>query len=461
MNPFTGVIIIAVFTILLFCKGIHKKYLALFSLSSAVEINAVAGYFLMVGGREIGYSDLTLVITSITAIVYLLSENRINRNQFLVSLLIIVTVLLGVVHTMISTPNTKIIDYSTGWDAYLYGYVELSDASITAQTILMLIKFLLYLLNSYVVIRFGYADLRQITGICKALIKVHITYALVEVATKYILRTNALTEFRNIFFGLGGSTESSFRTRGSGVAIYGWTREASHLTEVMFLFLVMCILTKDIKNQKVWMLFAAVIMAASMSFSTLMYVVCIVLLFIVVYGVKINKRTFAVIFLGCCAVVGLGYVLVNNEYYMGRLSGFFADSAQILSGVTSFSREMVTSSKVRLMGITETLKGFFERPLFGLGLGTAYCNSGIVSLLSNIGLVGTGLWIYYCVRFGISNRRVSQILAIFFAVLILPNVIKGGLGMLYATYNLLFASLVKIDFDVGANLFGNKGELAN
>lgn len=111
------------------------------------------------------------------------------------------------------------------------------------------------------------------------------------------------------------------------------------------------------------------------------------------------------------------------------------------------------------MGITETLKGFFERPLFGLGLGTAYCNSGIVSLLSNIGLVGTGLWAYHYLRFGISNRKAGRILAVFVAVLILPNIVKGGMGMLYATYNILFAALIKIDFFARLNCYENKKEV--
>ena len=91
------------------------------------------------------------------------------------------------------------------------------------------------------------------------------------------------------------------------------------------------------------------------------------------------------------------------------------------------------------------MKAFFERPLLGIGLGTAYCNSGIVSLLSNIGVAGTLAWIYYCLRFGDGDRKPLKLCIVFLAMFILPNILKGGMGMLYATHNLLFILLIRYD----------------
>jgi hypothetical protein len=445
MNPFAIVIICTIGFILFRRQNIHQKYRSLFSLTVAIEINSIAGYFVIFKGKELDYSDIALLVTSIVAFFCLILKNRMKRNQLLLSLLFAGIILAGVFHTIISTPTVKIIDYRTNWDAYLYGYTEMTEAVIASQTVLMLIRVALFLLNSYIVLGFDKNTILNVTKVCKNCMKLHIVYALAEAATKYILRSNALTIFRNAFFGLGGSTQSSFQTRGAGIEIYGWTREASHLAEVMFLFWALCILTKDLRKQKIWLILAGVIMVLSMSFSTVMYAACIAVLFVAVYRIKASRSFLTIAFLGIVLLGGLGYVVLNNKYYMGRLSGFVTDAAAIFSGKSSFSREMVTSSKVRLLGMSETMKAFFERPLLGIGLGTAYCNSGIVSLLSNIGVAGTLAWIYYCLRFGDRDRKPLKLCIVFLAMFILPNILKGGMGMLYATHNLLFILLIRYD----------------
>ena len=420
-------------------------------------MNNVAGFFLYIGGREIAYGDIALLAASVAAICYLLPHGKIDRKQILVSLLLVGAACLGVLHTMLRIPETRIIGFHSSWDRYLFGLVGKTEARITMQTLLMLARLLLFLLNSYIVFRFDREELYRAANYCKTFTKLHILFAAAEILTKYLLRWNVMTELRDFLFGAGMSTYSSLQLRGGGVAIFGWTREASHMPEVMFLFVVLCVLTGDVKRQKGWLILAGVIMVMSMAFSALLYIGCIAVLMLCVYARRLNRKTVLALCIGGLSFAMVCCILASNDYYAARLEGFFRDAAQIFAGKSSFSAGVVTSAKVRLLGIVETWKAFLERPLFGLGLGTAYCHSGLVSLLSNLGLVGTGLWIDYCANCGFRCGGRKQTYLLFGVILLLPNIMEGKLSMLYAAHNLLVIQLMKAyaDFEMNENQVAN------
>ena len=436
MSLFAALLVAVIILILLRRKGLRVQYVSLFALAAAMEMNNVAGFFVKLGGREIAYSDVALLAASLAAVCYLVSQRKVQRKQFLVSLLLIGAVLVGIVHTVLWTPATKIIDFRSSWDRYLFGLAGKQEAAITLQTALMFERLLLFLLNSYIIFRFEREELYLAANFCKAFTKLHILFALGEVLTKYLLRSNVMTQLRNLLFGVGDNTYLGLQQRGEGVAIFGWTREASHLPEVMFFFVVLCVLTKDIRRQRIWILLAVAVMGLSMAFSALLYIGCLAILLLWVCAQKRSKKAILALWAGTVAFVGLCCVLVSNDYYASRVDGFFRDAALVLSGKQTGA---VTSAKVRLLGIVETWRGFCERPLFGLGLGTAYCHSGIVSLLSNLGLVGTGLWMHYCLG---CEKAGKQVFFLFAVVLMLPNILEGRLGMLYAAHVLLVIRLI-------------------
>ena len=439
MSLFAALLMAVIILILLRRNGLRAQYLRLFALAAAMEMNNVAGCFVKLGGREIAYSDVALLAASLAAVCYVISQRKVQRKQFLVSLLLIGAALVGIAHTALWTPATKIIDFRSSWDRYLFGLEGKQEAVITLQTALMFGRLVLFLLNSYVVFRFEREDLYLAANFCKAFTKLHILFALGEILTKYLLRSNVLTQLRDLLFGVGDNTYLGLQQRGEGIAIFGWTREASHLPEVMFFFIVLCVLTKDIKRQGLWILLAVAVMGLSMAFSALLYIGCLAILLLWVCAQRRNKKAVLALWAGIIAFVGLCCILVANDYYASRVVGFFRDAALVLSGKQTFAADMVTSAKVRLLGIVETWHGFCERPLFGFGLGTAYCHSGVVSLLSNLGLVGIGLWMHYCLGCEKAGKRVFSLFAV---VLLLPNILEGKLGMLYAAHILLVIRLI-------------------
>lgn len=457
MSLVAALLVTVIIFILLRCKGLREQYLSLFALAAAMEMNNVAGFFVKLGGREIAYSDMALLAASLAAVCYVLSQRKIQRKQFLVSLLLIGAVAVGIFHTTLWTPATKIIDFSSSWDRYLLGQERKANAAITVQTVLMFGRLVLFILNSYIIFRIEKEELYHVANFCKGFTKLHILFALGEILTKYLLRSNMMTQLRDFLFGVGNNTYLGLQQRGDGVAIFGWTREASHLPEVMFFFVVLCVLTKDVRRQKGWIVLAVAVMGLSMAFSALLYIGCLATLLLWLCAKKRNKKMILAAWAGMITFAGLCCVLVSNSYYASRLDGFFKDAALILSGKHTFSAHTVTSAKVRLLGIAETWNAFCERPLFGLGLGTAYCHSGIVSLLSNLGLVGTGVWMYYCLGCGKTGKHVFFLFAV---VLLLPNLLEGRLGMLYAAHVLLIIQLIK-NFGVNERQVVENEDLCN
>lgn len=367
---------------------------------------------------------------------------KIRRSQFRYALILIIWVLLGATVTCIIPPVATVISPSVGWDAVLYGRVHKTVAIIDMSFVISFIGLVLFMLL-LLTIR-DLTDSEKNTLFCEVVIvtKVHIVFVFIEIITKYIFRSNIMTNVRDIILGVGVSTSTALEHRGTGYAIYGLTREASHLSTVLFIFLLLLILSKKLKENKIWAICSLVIMALTMSFSTLMYLLVLMVICIITYDRKISKKMlYTMLLFGLLISIGI-MLLLNNKYYSMRISGFFEDVSYILSRKTIAINE-VTSSKVRMYGIIETFKLFLERPLIGVGLNTAYCHSGIIMVLSNIGIVGFLVWIKFLKE--ICDEKVkflSKNNFILLAVIVLPNLLKGGIGMIYSPYIILIVSFV-------------------
>lgn len=445
MPPFSIFTIVIIFFIIFKKNSLWEKYINFFTLTVVYEMNKLSGYFIKLGGREIECSDILLMICTILAVYFIYKKGKVKKMQIYLAFFLLLSVFIGIIHTMLVQPVSQIRDYSGNWDSYVYGTSNLSYAVISWQSVLMTIRLILFIIISFTIIYISNEESYKITNKCIKLTKFHILYAFIEVLTKYTLKVNWMTQLKNFILGVGHSTYISFIVRGSGISINGLTREPSHLSEALFLFIVLCILSEEIRSNKFWIMLAIFVMLFSMSFSTVMYGFILIILYIYVNQIKIkwNLKMMLGSFIIFTALSIAIYVCLNNDYYSNRISGFLDDANIIFSGVESFKYTQITSSKVRLLGIRKTFDAFLERPLFGFGIGTAYCNSGIVSLLSNIGIISTLIWILFCLNIANRKRNDRKTFIKFLIVTILPNIVKGGIGMLYGSYCLMLVMLIR------------------
>lgn len=441
VNPFSFILVIIIGYAVARSRTKQQLFVTLLGVTMAIQVNAVSGYFLKAGGKEVDYSDVLLLFTAIVGLWanYPLS---VKRKQTTHAVILLAWVLLGGVVTTIYPPTSTVISPSVGWDAYLYGRVSRTIPVIDMSFVLAFVKLGLFVLLALLAKTLTQGDVIKVYNKVIGFTKVHIVYVLLEVFTKYIFQSNIMTDIRSIIFGVGISTETSLALRGGGYGIYGITREASHLAEVMFLFMLLIILAKRLKENKVWVVCTVCIMALSMSFSVLMYMGVLAVVYFVFYDKKLNKKVLIALPVAAGVIIaGIVYVL-NNPYYLGRITGLIEDIAYILSGQT-ITLGGITSSKVRMYGVIETFKVFLERPLLGVGLNAAFCNGGVVMALSNIGIVGFLTWLQFIKQIGPKDGRwFSKSNLTLLAAIILPNLLKGGVSMLYATYVILAVFLI-------------------
>lgn len=444
ITPFSIVFIMIVIFTLCREKKVHDIFITFLAVTMTIQVCSLGGYFVKLGTVEIDYVDIAMLLTAFFG--FLDSRNCINRKTFILSMALLGWSLLGMILTSVLPPHTQIIPTTVSWDAYFYGRASKTTAVISVSSIMAFIKLglsLFILCFSGQILDDDYAKVRRIIV---RISKVHIVWLVVEVVSKNILKTNLLPNLRNTIFGIGKSTATELTLRGSGYTVFGWTREASAVPEFLFVFIAIIILSKTVKENKYWIIAGVMIMALSMSFSTLMFGSALILLYAFSYqgvtGKKASKKAIyggtALLLLVCAGI----YFALNNPYYSSRVTGFIEDFS-VISSKNNVLNGTITSSKVRLYGIMETLNVLLERPLTGFGLGTAYCNSAVVMILADIGIIGFTLWIS---AIGSISRQRKPFLSknniCFCLFLLLPNILKGSSSLLYTTSIILVLYLI-------------------
>lgn len=437
ITPIAVILVILIIGIIFKYKSATEICAVLVGYTIAFQVNFFAGYFVKLAGREIECLDFLFFISSVFGIITI-RQLRIKSKTFEMGILLLFWIILGGIYNGILPPDVSVITPPATWDAYLYGSASRTPVVIGSTYFLSLIKFTFFILIMFISNSFGKKEWEKILDIVIAITKIHIVFVAIEIVTKYFMNVGTLSDIRNIIFGLGDFTAESLVARGSGFGICGLTREPSHLAQVMFIFLTILILSKKIETNKIWVLGAIICNMLSMSFSTVMYMAVLIIVYLISYEVKLGKKFAIAVGLSIFALI-LFSVFLENDYYSGRLNDFFYDAKYVISE-NRISREQITSSKVRIYGIIETLKIFSERPITGVGFNIAFCNSGLVMILSNIGIVGMIIWINLIKSVGAINTGKKLITLL--AIIILPNILKGGLENIYSTYLILEVILI-------------------
>lgn len=435
MQPF-GIITLIVLIYSFINKKMNYVYLIL-GYTIFVEINKISGYFLKFNSFELGYSDFLQV----TLLIALLPKlKKINRKQLNSFLFLLITCSIGALFTFIFRPNILIMDtYNSSWDELLFFKTSVKTIiSINFHTVMILTRIFIW---GLIGLEIKETKIDNLTDIIIGLTKLHIIFALFEFITKTIFKTNIATDFRNFFFGLGEATYSDLSTRGfgSGYSIYGFTREPSHFSEVAYLFILILILSNTYKKNIKWIMLALLLMIASTSFASVMYLISLIIIFMLTLKLRINKKNLKkfLFFFAVTLIVTLN--IINNKYYSVRVNEFFTAIRGIKDGF--ITNNEITSSKVRLYSIYDSLNLVKVRPLFGVGIGTTSCYSGLVSILTNVGIIGFLFWVNFCFK-SMNTKKLEMNYAIKTVILIfIPEIFIGELGIMYSIYIFYLYSL--------------------
>lgn len=407
------------------------------------------GYFMKIAGSELDYNDVLLGILFFFSIIMIIKNPNLPRKTGRFSILLLLSILIGIGFCIIWPADVEVIDYNHSWDLYMHGAAsEMQPVKYSIQSIMMFFRVIIFVTILNVASK--YYKMENWISISEYLIvpmRILIIYGIVELILKFGFNINVNAGL-NWFFGLGVST-------GGGLArLQGISREPSYYALALFNFLILSLVRFNIESNKKakmvntsWMVVAVILGFLSSSFS---FVICFFgFLLVWMYLRNFNRSSFLRIVLTISFVFIIVTILLFSDGFINAASGSnitilnrVAESINVMK--KAFTSTLVlgrdaSSEAARLGGGILSLKAGLARPLFGLGIGTTYCVTGLICIFANIGIVGLFLWIK--LLFGAYGKNLPNLLSIFILV---PVFFCNDLYTLYDTSYLMIIPIMSV-----------------
>jgi hypothetical protein len=454
IQPFGFILLMVILCIIIKNKQVSAVFKIFFMVEMIFACGRLNfGYFIKIGGREIEYNDVLLGILFFLSIYVIAVKRKINKRLFFVSSLLVLSAAIGIIGCVVFPANVSVVDFSHSWDLYFRGdSSQLMPAHYSIQAVLMFIRVVIFaVIMNAAVGEFDYNTWMDIAGNVLKFLRAILVYGVIEAIAKFVLKIDT-NEYLIWFFGRGIST-------GGGVTrLQGLCREPSYYALALFNFMVLSLFMRKAKGEKRlydnWMIVATIIGCISTSFSFVLCLGSVLLLWMVLKMNAYEKKMTIKHIIIVAILIVIMLTVVNSDGFIQMMSSssftvfrrVATSITQIRSGISgSYLENRTYSSEAsRLIGSIISLRAGLSRPLFGLGIGTTYCFSGLVSIIANIGLIGLFLWLYMLFRayVGKINWKLG-------CCVLLPVLLLSDLYTLYDTGYLIIIPLMA--FSSGKN----------
>jgi hypothetical protein len=235
--------------------------------------------------------------------------------------------------------------------------------------------------------------------------------------------------------------------------LQGLSREPSHyalaLFNMMILLMVRIKVRKRYGKDIIWLGLILLIGSLANTFSFFVAALSALLLFSTMNATnagKLNISYLVVYGMGATLAV-LGFLIYSWSQNSNLSLRIIEAGIQAQNGISGsyVIGEDYGSEASRIIGMVESFSSYLARPIIGLGLGTTYCVSGIVSILSNIGLLGLVVWIRLLTVHYFRLPNLLTTVGIF-----LPILVTNDLGALYDT---AYLAIIPFIFLANRNMY--------
>ncbi len=392
-------------------KGRTKKniYKRLLITTITIEVVIERGYFLQLGTQQIAYRTICELLMAFLSLCYLITGHiKIRSSLTNRAILFLACVAIGLISLVILPSSATGGNFDVSWEQILtegYSRQAIRFTSSMIMEIIQLLLFIIILVFAYIYLepKDWLYILHKTARVFSAVIYLYI----IEIISKYVLKSAAFNEISDFFLGKSVSTYSSLISRGFGYMLMGFTKEGSHF---MFYLAVMFIvifadyrISNRNKDKRIFRTICCIIsllFILSMSFTAVYMVACLALL---IWGTRVERkgssliRFWIIIGVSFFGLLVLVYMLPTIAERLGmgsflgrRLYSVIEEINTISSGqwLTS-STALEWSNRVRIGSTYETLKLLTNRPIFGLGFASVTAHSSLAMLISGLGIVGT------------------------------------------------------------------------
>lgn len=392
------VFLIMQFYIFLRKEGSKKKFASLFVFTAFCEIFYNLGYIFKIGGYEVNLPYISIIITFIWGII-LLSKRMITfRGKYLI--LFYLSMMLGLIWRIISPSEIIGINHNVQIDSLATGS-SMAKLEVSGYSFIILIRTILcsFSLACFAEV-FDNNNFRKVLGKYIPIFKFVIIFAVVEFLSNNFINPNLIRTIVIDIFGRssGAYVTPSFRGIFYSICLTCW--EPS-LANYALLFCVLAILwNMNIKNSKkdiIYVVIAILMMVISMSLTGLLIALMVIALMLSRKNVRDKSKKIIFVTIPVIIIIG-GYLVLSSSgvqnYITDRLATTWKSIVYMVENPQSLSIFNVfggASEALRFYSMFNNLYVWTRSPFLGIGIGTVSSNSGWISVLANVGIIGTFL----------------------------------------------------------------------
>ena len=436
---------ILVFLVAFSGRGLRFVFTRFFVFSAISSLILDVGYVAKIGSFTLEFNYVFSVISLLLAICCLIMY-RIDLNRFALPIVFLVFIA-GVAFSGLLLGRTYTsVGFNDEWDPYFASNTPLPAVGVTTHSFFLIARTAIFLFDFTVFASLSKrGDIRYILKAMRNLSFVVLALSLIE-----LLVSNAAgpTLFRSWVMGFFGESESTYLfARPSFGGIYTpmlFMREPSSYCYALFILSLGNIAIyysscarRERTTSLITVLLFAVILVLSSSMSALLYLLTLYLALVVM-----SKRRIQLLLGSLVVVVVLGGVVIG--LYSRRLTAAF----ETLSSFAYLDPSHLPASSeiMRLYSVYNNLSLFLSHPFFGCGIGTVFSYSSIATMLSNLGLVGTVMFVF-CMK-NTTNYffRVNKFSVLSLVIIVVSHMLTGHMSFL------LYLDRVAVLYLIGKHL---------
>ncbi len=377
------------------------------------------GYVFKVGNFECEYNYL---LTGFAFVLVIIAEGyKKNISLLFVGLIAYIIAVVCIKSALGATYLSSSYSSSRYWDlCFMDGeldvvYPSVRNIVLPVIRLIMLGKVILYISRE--------TSRKELLKIGVIIQKCSSIYLVLLVAEAILINFTSLQPraFLLDIFGHSSSTAIEYKSVFGLKSPMGLAREPSNLAITCLIsFTVNIYVHSRIKKGKVLAYNYLLVMILSGSMSAVMYAfACLLLIYL-----NLNRKAKRIVAFVVPAIV-VFFILISYRLFEPRFSVLFREIGMFGSGIASLSRN--NSTITRMYSIYNNLYYFIRNPILGTGLGTMYCYSTIVTMLSNLGMAGAMLFFTFykrCVerKTGSIKRKLPSILWIAICFLVTGHI---------------------------------------
>ena len=391
------------------------------------------------------YDNFLVYTTFLSSLPLFLKNSSLKLREFCVTICFFSVIGLGLLYNVAFPYQEGVVTYD--WETYVrrtgnpISYLDSSSPKIGYYLMFICIVFIILIAKK----NFTKNDWITLLHRLISINKVSIILGTIEFVFANLFKSRIITDIFIKIFGEFGVQQNWLVSRGGLFTIQGATKEASMYTTVIFYIAVLLLVEmsfskKHKKTDCIWLIASVVLLLLNPALSSVIYLLSLAIIFYTLeiinlkkgkkrrYENTTTKKGLIYIALSSVILLALLYnyseVLASSNNYIIRRIGFAFKQLEIIWNYgVSYT---ISSEAIRFTGIITDIKLLLNRPLLGFGLGALTCNSGVVTLLIGVGIVGFAAWyaIYFMLCF--EKKNVKHIV-LFWGVMIIPNIIQNEL----------------------------------